>query len=96
VLALLAMAYYLVVSPSLAAGVLLPVAGMLAVLAWLDDSGIPLWRLSLVIFAIAWVGQFIGHYVEGRRPSFLTDVRFLLIGPLWLIAYLYRRLRLPY
>lgn len=37
----------------------------------------------LMIFAIAWVGQFIGHHIEGKKPSFFKDLQFLLIGPAW-------------
>ena len=39
--------------------------------------------LSLVIFIIAWIGQFIGHKIEGKKPSFFKDLFFLLIGPIW-------------
>ena len=52
--------------------------------------------LSLVLFVLAWIGQFIGHQIEGRKPSFLDDVRFLLIGPLFVLGFAYRRLRLAY
>jgi uncharacterized membrane protein YGL010W len=45
---------------------------------------------------VAWIGQFIGHAYEGKRPSFFKDVKFLMIGPLWLVAALYRRLGLKY
>ncbi len=51
--------------------------------------------LAAAVFVLAWIGQFIGHVFEGRRPSFLTDLTYLLIGPLWLLAKLYRRLGLP-
>ncbi len=44
------------------------------------------------VFAIAWVGQFIGHQIEGRRPSFIDDLRFLLVGPLWVLDGFYRRI----
>ena len=44
-----------------------------------------LWLVSLIIFAVAWVGQFYGHKVEGKKPSFLKDLQFLLIGPAWVI-----------
>lgn len=37
----------------------------------------------LLIFALAWVGQFAGHHIEGKKPSFFQDVQFLLIGPAW-------------
>lgn len=52
--------------------------------------------LAFGVFALAWVGQFVGHHIEGRRPSFLTDLTYLLVGPVWVLAKLYRRLRLPY
>ncbi len=44
-----------------------------------------LWLVSLIIFAVAWIGQFYGHKVEGKKPSFLKDIQFLLIGPAWVI-----------
>jgi uncharacterized membrane protein YGL010W len=48
-------------------------------------------RAAIVVFVVAWIGQFIGHHFEGRRPSFLTDLSYLLIGPAWLMAKLLRR-----
>lgn len=48
----------------------------------------------LGVFVAAWVGQFIGHLIEGRRPSFFTDLVYLLIGPAWLMDKLLRRLGL--
>jgi uncharacterized membrane protein YGL010W len=52
--------------------------------------------LSLAIFVLAWIAQFIGHRIEGKKPSFLDDLRFLLIGPLFVLSFLYHRLRLAY
>jgi uncharacterized membrane protein YGL010W len=49
----------------------------------------PLWLTALVLFVAGWIGQFIGHYVEGRRPSFFRDLRFLLNGPLWVLQKFY-------
>lgn len=48
--------------------------------------------LALGVFVVAWIGQFVGHQFEGRRPSFLTDLSYLLIGPAWLMEKLLRRL----
>jgi uncharacterized membrane protein YGL010W len=56
----------------------------------------PLWLSSIVIFVVAWIGQFYGHNIEGKKPSFLKDVQFLMIGPAWLIHFLYRKIGLPY
>jgi uncharacterized membrane protein YGL010W len=59
--------------------------------------GVPtlLWTAATV-FVVAWIGQFVGHKIEGRKPSFLTDLSYLLIGPLWVLAKLYRKLGIPY
>jgi len=47
---------------------------------------------AVAVFVGAWIAQFVGHLLEGRRPSFLTDLTYLLIGPAWVVAKLYRRL----
>lgn len=44
---------------------------------------VPLLALNIGIFVVAWIGQFYGHHVEGKKPSFFEDLQFLLIGPLW-------------
>ncbi|PRY14971.1 putative membrane protein YGL010W [Pontibacter ummariensis] len=56
----------------------------------------PLWLICLVIFVLAWIGQFYGHKVEGKKPSFFKDLQFLLIGPAWLLGFIYRKLGIPY
>ncbi|MGK0447545.1 MAG: YGL010W-like membrane protein [Polaribacter sp.] len=48
-------------------------------------SQIHLLYTSITIFVLAWIGQFYGHKIEGKKPSFLKDLEFLLIGPLWVI-----------
>lgn len=87
----LAMVYYLVLAPRLAAGVLVVVAAMVAAIVALQSLPLPLSGVFAAIFVLAWVGQFVGHKVEGAKPSFFQDLRFLLIGPLWLLAFVYRR-----
>jgi len=52
--------------------------------------------LAAAVFAVAWVGQFIGHKFEGKRPSFLTDLSYLLVGPAWLLSKLMRRAGLAF
>ncbi|MBW1297460.1 DUF962 domain-containing protein [Aquimarina litoralis] len=49
----------------------------------------PLWMVSLGIFVAAWLGQFYGHKLEGKKPSFLKDLQFLLIGPGWVIQKMF-------
>jgi uncharacterized membrane protein YGL010W len=52
--------------------------------------------LAIVVFVVAWIGQFVGHIIEGRRPSFFTDLAYLLIGPAWLMSKLMRRIGVAY
>ena len=90
---LLALLYYSALSPRLALGVL----PFLLACLWSFDrlgrwDGVPLWSMCVVLFVLAWIGQFVGHAIEGKRPSFFKDVQFLMIGPLWLLADAYRRL----
>ena len=44
--------------------------------------------ILLLVFILAWIGQFIGHKIEGAKPSFFEDLQFLLIGPLWVFSSL--------
>ena len=48
------------------------------------------------IFVIAWIGQFIGHKIEGKKPSFLDDIKFLLIGPIWLLHFVCKKVGVKY
>ena len=52
--------------------------------------------LAAALFVLAWIGQFIGHGIEGRRPAFLTNIVQLLIGPAWLMGKLMRRMGFTY
>jgi uncharacterized membrane protein YGL010W len=88
-----ALLYYSVLSVRLALGAL----PLLLVMLWSIDliersSPLPLWSICVALFVAAWIGQFIGHAIEGKRPSFFKDIQFLMIGPLWLLADVYRRL----
>lgn len=90
-----AMIFYASLSLTIAVGMLAVSATMLATLA-LAHSQRGLLILAVAVFALAWIGQFIGHHIEGRKPSFVDDVKFLLVGPAWLLAFVYRRLGVPY
>lgn len=63
---------------------------------WQNVGGPALWQVSLAIFVVAWIGQFIGHKIEGKKPSFLDDLRFLLIGPIWLLHFICQKIGLRY
>ncbi|WP_428100284.1 DUF962 domain-containing protein [Candidatus Rariloculus sp.] len=88
--------YYFILSLSLAFGILPFLVLVVVIVSRLDGLETPLWLISGVVFALAWAGQFIGHRIEGKPPSFFQDLQYLMIGPLWLLAAVYRRLRIPY
>jgi uncharacterized membrane protein YGL010W len=52
---------------------------------------LPLWMFSIGVFIIAWIGQFYGHNLEGKKPSFLKDLQFLMIGPAWVVENLFSK-----
>ena len=90
---LAALIYYGLLSIPLTLGALPLLLAALWSIDLVDRAGaLPLWSICVFLFVVAWVGQFVGHAIEGRRPSFLKDVQFLMIGPLWLLADVYRRL----
>lgn len=95
-LILASLVYYVLLSVRLAAGMLLVSFVLCLALGWLAHLPWPLFWTSAAIFAGAWIGQFIGHQIEGRKPSFFKDLQFLLIGPVWLLADAYKRLGFTY
>lgn len=94
----LAWAYYWRLSRKLAMGLFVCFFASALLNRWIADSfGMNiLLLLAIGVFVVAWIGQFIGHIVEGHRPSFFTDVVFLLIGPLWTLRKLYQRIGIGY
>jgi uncharacterized membrane protein YGL010W len=92
--------YYYRLSPILSYAMLLVLFVFCAAITGLENleqSGwIPMWQVCIAIFTLAWVGQFIGHKIEGEKPSFIDDLKFLLIGPLWLMHFIFRKAGIPY
>ena len=54
------------------------------------------WMVYLTVFIITWILQFIGHKIEGKKPSFLKDLQFLLIGPIWLLSFILKKMGIRY
>ena len=64
---------------------------ILCILGNFQMSGfVELWKASVVIFVIAWIIQFYGHKIEGKKPSFLDDIKFLMIGPAWILDDIFK------
>jgi uncharacterized membrane protein YGL010W len=86
------MLFYARLSLPLMIGMLLISVLMCGLLiAYLAFVPFPLAYTAIIIFIVAWIFQFIGHHIEGKKPSFFKDLQFLLIGPLWVMHFLYRR-----
>jgi uncharacterized membrane protein YGL010W len=92
--------YYYKLSPVLSYLMLLVVFafsyGIIQLDNWQKVGGLALWLVCLVIFVLAWIGQFIGHKIEGKKPSFLDDIKFLLIGPIWLLHFILKKFSIKY
>jgi uncharacterized membrane protein YGL010W len=94
---ILALMFYLRLSFVMFLGMLLIATLMIAGIYFLQDKvALPLWISPLVVFAGAWIGQFSGHRIKGKKPSFLKDLQFLLIGPAWLLSFMYKKLDISY
>ena len=89
----LVLIYYFTLSRSLAVGMFLFIAVCMLLAHFIERSGvIQLWLFSIIVFVAAWIGQFYGHKIEGKKPSFLKDIQFLMIGPAWLMSFIYKKL----
>jgi uncharacterized membrane protein YGL010W len=97
ILFIIAILFYLKLSVSLTIGMFLFTGICLTYINRLESlfNYQSLLKYYLIIFIIAWVGQFIGHKIEGKKPSFFEDIQFLLIGPAWLLSFIYKKLNIP-
>ena len=97
VLLVLATVYYVSLSVSLGIGMMLFSLICIMLINMIVQMNVaPLWLICIIIFVVAWIGQFYGHKVEGKKPSFLKDIQFLLIGPAWLMHFVYKKIGIPY
>jgi uncharacterized membrane protein YGL010W len=97
VLMVFCLTFYLFLSPKIALGMLIIAVACTGIIRFYVLSGFgPLWKASTITFVSAWIGQFIGHRIEGRKPAFIEDIQFLLIGPAWLLGAIYRRFGIRY
>jgi uncharacterized membrane protein YGL010W len=92
IVSLLVVIYYALLSIPLSAGMLLFTLFCLYTCHLLETNlAYPLWGIALFAFVLAWIGQFWGHKVEGKKPSFIKDIQFLMIGPAWVMSFLFRK-----
>ena len=66
-------------------------------LRWFESAvSMDVWLASLLLFVLMWILQFVGHHIEGKKPSFFKDLQFLLIGPAWILGFILRRFGIRY
>ena len=94
----LVFAYYAMLSITLSLGMLLysTLCGYVCFRIDQSETLPALWIISLIVFVLAWIGQFYGHSVEGKKPSFLKDIQFLMIGPAWLMSFIFKKIGIKY
>lgn len=85
--------FYATLNMAMFIGMVILTVVMVWICHQLYNQGILL-QTSIGIFVIAWIAQFIGHKIEGKKPSFLQDLAFLLIGPLWVLRFFYSKIGL--
>lgn len=84
--------YYALMSISLSLGMMLFTIACLYICHLIELNAIfPLWSVALAVFVLAWIVQIWGHKVEGKKPSFIKDLQFLMIGPAWVMAFIYKK-----
>lgn len=89
-------AYYVFLSLPIAIGMFAFSLLCLAGNYYIEMAGLPVWLVSIAIFVLAWIGQFIGHNIEGKKPSFINDIQFLMIGPAWLMSFIFKKAGIKY
>ena len=95
---ILAIIFYIRLSISITLGMVLFSGWCIQIINILESSydSYELFKIYIIVFIIAWIGQFVGHKIEGKKPSFFDDLKFLLIGPAWLLSFIYNKIGIKY
>ncbi len=88
--------YYFMLSGPIGAAMTLLSIATLGGIRLLEYCDVSVWQFCLALFVIMWILQFVGHKIEGKKPSFFEDIRFLLIGPAWWWTHWLKRMNIGY
>lgn len=88
--------YYFRLSGPIGAAMTLLTLACFGGITLLENAGISVWQFCLALFIVMWILQFVGHKIEGKKPSFLEDLRFLLVGPAWWWVHWLKRMNIGY
>jgi uncharacterized membrane protein YGL010W len=92
---IVAMVFYASLSWTIFAGMLAVGVASLGINHAMAAAGLPLLEISVGVWVAAWIVQFVGHKIEGAKPSFLEDIQFLLVGPAWLLQFAFKKVGIP-
>ncbi|OBP14449.1 hypothetical protein A5320_11785 [Rheinheimera sp. SA_1] len=97
ILCLPVLGFYFSLSFAIGIGMTIYSAFVVLFLRWFESAvSVDVWLASLLLFILMWVLQFVGHHIEGKKPSFFKDLQFLLIGPAWILGFILRRFGIRY
>jgi uncharacterized membrane protein YGL010W len=98
ILIIVALIFYLRLSVVISVGMFLISAVQLLIIYYFEEtfSDQILVFIYIGVFLVSWIGQFVGHKIEGKKPSFFEDLKFLFIGPVWLLSFIYKKIGVKY
>jgi len=96
ILAIPTLYYYFKLSGPMGAAMTLLILTSFGLIKLLVIAGISVWQFCLALFVVMWILQFVGHKVEGKKPSFFEDLRYLLIGPCWWWGHWFKKMDISY
>ena len=98
ILIVLATIFYIRLSIKICLGMILISSLQISLIHFLESIFLTsnLMIIYITVFILAWIGQFIGHKFEGQKPSFFEDLQFLLIGPAWLLSFIFKKMNIRY
>ena len=96
ILAVPVLYYYFKLSGPIGAAMTLLTLASFGGIRLLQIADVSVWQFCLALFVVMWILQFIGHKIEGKKPSFFEDLRFLLVGPAWWWGHWLKRLNIGY
>jgi uncharacterized membrane protein YGL010W len=95
IVAVLVFIYYCLLSLKIAFGMLIFTLICLflsELILQATGSSIGLAITCIGLFILSWILQFLGHHIEGKKPSFIKDLQYLMIGPAWVISFFYKKI----
>jgi hypothetical protein len=88
--------YYFIISLPLAIGMLPFMLAVAATGVFLAQADVSVAGVSLGLVVVALAGLYFGHHAAGGVRAVVRDIQLMMIGPIWLLSNLYKRLGIPF